>query len=88
MATDPAETSAEERAKAKLGLIHHALVYAVVFGGLAILNLATSPHALWFVFPAVAWGIALVLHAVSVLAVAPRSHLYERLLERERRKSG
>ena len=80
------ETTAEERAKAKLGLIHHALVYAVVILGLVILNLATSPHALWFVFPAVAWGVALALHALSVLALPQRSHLYERLLERERRK--
>jgi hypothetical protein len=87
METDPSETSPEERAKAKLGLIHHAAIYAVVIGGLAILNLATSPHALWFAFPAVGWGIALVIHAISVFALPHRSHLYERLLERERRKS-
>jgi hypothetical protein len=83
----PDETSAEERAAAKLGLIRHTVIYAIVIGGLAILNIATSPHTLWFVFPAVGWGIALVIHTVSVLAIAPRSRLYDRLLERERRRS-
>jgi hypothetical protein len=86
MEPHPETTTAEQRAKAKLGLIHHALIYAIVIAGLALLNLATSPHVLWFVFPAIGWGIALAIHALSVFMLSPSSRLYARLLERERRR--
>ena len=55
MEPHPEPPSAEERAKAKLGLIHHTVVYVIVIGTLAMVNLATSRHVLWFLWPAVGW---------------------------------
>ena len=45
----------------------HAAVFAVVIGGLALLNWLTTPTFWWIVFPAIAWGIGLGSHAVAVI---------------------
>ena len=72
----------------------HAAVYAVVIGGLAVFNWIVSPTFWWVAFPAVAWGIGLGAHAVSVVF---EDSLFGRgweerktreLLERERRQAG
>lgn len=39
---------------------HHLLVYALVMGGLAALNLARNPGHLWVLYPAIIWGLFLV----------------------------
>ena len=86
MEPHPQETPAEQRAKAKLGLINHVGVYLIVMITLAMVNLATNRHVLWFLWPAVGWGIAILLHAFSVLMMSPSTRLYSRLLEREKRR--
>jgi hypothetical protein len=45
----------------------HAAIYVVVIGGIAVLNWMFSPNFWWVAFPAIAWGIGLGAHAVSVL---------------------
>jgi hypothetical protein len=45
----------------------HVLVYAVVIGGIALINWFTTPNFWWVVFPMVGWGIGLGAHAVSVI---------------------
>lgn len=45
----------------------HAAIYAVVIGGIAVLNWIVNPTFWWVAFPAVVWGIGLAAHAVSVL---------------------
>jgi hypothetical protein len=47
------------------GFFSHALWYVLVIGGLAILNLATSPHYPWFIWPLLGWGIGLVSHGMA-----------------------
>lgn len=49
----------------------HLLQYAVVIGALALINLVTHPARLWFVWPALAWGIGLLSHAASVFEFIP-----------------
>lgn len=44
----------------------HVAIYAVVIGGIALLNWFVSPNFWWVVFPAIGWGIGLLAHAVSV----------------------
>lgn len=46
-------------------LYQHILFYVLVIGMLAALNFATSPHFLWFLFPAAGWGLGLGLHIVG-----------------------
>ena len=50
------------------GFYTHALVYVLVMGGLAAVNLATSPGRLWFGFAMMGWGIGVVAHGISVFA--------------------
>ena len=45
--------------------------YVVIIAGLAILNLTTSPEHLWFMYPAIGWGIGVVIHGVSVFNYMP-----------------
>ncbi len=40
--------------------------YVLVIAGLAILNLATLPHYLWFLWPAGGWGLGILAHGLRV----------------------
>jgi uncharacterized membrane protein len=46
--------------------IGHALTFALVIGGLAVLNLATSPHYPWFLWPLFGWGIGLAKQGLAL----------------------
>ena len=46
-------------------------VYVIVISGLAILNLVTYPQHLWFFYPAIGWGIGVVIHGMSVFNYMP-----------------
>ena len=37
--------------------------------GLTLLNLWTSPGFLWVIYPAIGWGIGLIVHGLSVFEV-------------------
>jgi hypothetical protein len=56
------------RARARLGLRWHALVFALVNLALFALNMMFTPLLPWFVWPLVGWGIALALHAFATLS--------------------
>lgn len=45
--------------------------YIVVNIGLMILNLATSPEYLWFLWPLLCWGIGLAVHGMVVFNYMP-----------------
>jgi hypothetical protein len=38
---------------------------------LAIINLATHPSKLWFIWPALGWGIGIFAHAAAIYNVIP-----------------
>jgi len=59
---------AENRVNARFGFWIHASIYFAVNACLVTVNLLTSPHVLWSVFPALGWGIGLLAHGVSVFA--------------------
>ncbi|MEM7029402.1 MAG: 2TM domain-containing protein [Chloroflexota bacterium] len=46
----------------------HFGTYAVVIGTLAIINLFLTRGALWFIWPAMGWGIAVAIHFVTAVA--------------------
>lgn len=48
------------------GFYAHLISYVVVILGLLVINLLTNPHNLWFMWPALGWGIGIVSHAASV----------------------
>jgi len=76
------ERLAQRRAKAKLGFYGHALVYLLVISGLGLLSF--SQGKAWALWPAVGWGIGLLMHGLRVFGVGPGSAMRERLVERER----
>lgn len=45
--------------------------YVIVITGLAILNIVTSPQHLWFIYPAIGWGLGVLVHGMSVFNYMP-----------------
>ncbi len=87
MTQSDAYAKARERAKAKYGFFVHAGVYAAVMVLLVFVNLVTSPRAIWFVWPLIGWGFAVVLHGVRVFLLADKNVVIEKLTEHELRRS-
>lgn len=80
--------TARRRAEAKYGFFVHAAVYAAVMVLLVIINLVTSPGNIWFIWPLIGWGFAVVLHGLRVFVLADRNDILDALTERELRQSG
>lgn len=53
------------------GFYGHLTSYIVVITGIAILNLVTSRQHLWFLYPAMGWGIGVIVHGMSVFNFIP-----------------
>jgi multidrug efflux pump subunit AcrB len=81
------DAKARERAEAKYGFFVHASVYTAVMVLLVLINLMTSPEAIWFIWPLVGWGFAVALHGVRVFLLADKNAVIEKLTERELRRS-
>jgi hypothetical protein len=77
---------AEERARAKLGLYSHVGIFVAVMTLLAVINLSQSPDRLWFVWPLLGWGVAVVAHAVGALALGRGGAAERYLIDRELRR--
>ena len=57
---------AKEKVAALKGFYVHISVYVIVNLGLFLINMMASPGRLWFFWPLMGWGIAIVLHALRV----------------------
>lgn len=79
---DPIERLARKRAGAKLGWYMHAGVYLLVNLLLITLSAASGRH--WAVYPALGWGIGLVVHGVVVFLVTGGGGLHDRMVQSER----
>ncbi len=77
---DRIERLARRRASAKMGWYIHALVFVAVNLGLAVIAAAGGRN--WVMFPALGWGLGLLIHGAVVLGIT--SNLHSRLVERER----
>jgi transcriptional regulator with XRE-family HTH domain len=53
------------------GFYFSLMVYGVVIGFLAIVNLVTYRHYFWFFWPALGWGFALLIYGLSVFDKIP-----------------
>lgn len=49
----------------------HLIQYVLIISLLAVINWVTRPSALWFIWPALGWGIALAAHAMSTFGKVP-----------------
>ena len=83
---------ARRRAEAKYGFFVHTAVYAAVMVLLVVVNMVTSPGDIWFIWPLIGWGVAVVLHGLRVFVLAdardrspePGRELYHHLATFER----
>jgi hypothetical protein len=83
MKRNTASRRARLRAGAKLGIYIHLTAYIAVNLVLVVVNLSTTPHYLWFIWPLLGWGIGLFAHGFAVF-VGPK--LMRRLVEKELEK--
>ncbi len=51
------------------GFYKHLIAYALVMGGLLLINLVKTPQHLWVVWPAMGWGIAIVVQGLRAYQV-------------------
>lgn len=63
---DDAERESMEYVRDIKSFYVHALQYGVVMIGLLILNLLTNPDYIWAIWPALGWGIGLLIHGLNV----------------------
>lgn len=62
---------AQKRVEDIKGFYGHLTSYIIVNLGLMILNLITSSQHLWFLYPAMGWGIGVAVHGMSVFNYLP-----------------
>jgi hypothetical protein len=80
------ERLAHKRARAKMGWYVHAAVYVLVnlfIFGVAYFGLRARP---WNIYPALGWGLGLLLHGVSVFMLSSGSSLSDSMVQRERER--
>ena len=59
-----------DAAKARLrGFAIHLLAYFLVMAALVAVNVVRDPDQVWSLYPVVAWGSALALHAAYVMGL-------------------
>lgn len=86
MNNQEAYQKAKERVEAKIGFRIHLIVYIAVITLLAIINFSTSTEYIWFKWPLIGWGIAVIIHALSVFKSSDKSSLKEKMIEKEMEK--
>jgi len=78
------ERTARRRVAARLGWTIHALVFVAVNTGLAWLSWRSGRN--WAVFPALGWGLGLLIHGVVVWVQLGGGGVQERWLAQERER--
>lgn len=84
MTSEEIERLARKRAGAKLGWYAHATVYVVVNAAMFLASAYGLRERPWTVYPAMGWGLGLVLHGIAVFLLGAGSSLRENLVQKER----
>lgn len=58
-------THAKKRVDEIKGFWVHLGVFAIINAGIFAINMIASPNHLWFYWPLLGWGIAVVIHAFT-----------------------
>ena len=67
----PDEALALAHVRKVKGFYVHLTQYLIVIPILALINLMSYAHYLWFVWPALGWGLGLLAHGASVFNFVP-----------------
>lgn len=81
MSDNDLDRLARRRASARMGWYLHAMVFLAVNTILMLMAFGTGRH--WTVFPALGWGLGLLLHGLGVW-LSLGGGLQQRLIEQER----
>ena len=76
------EATARRRAGARMGWYVHAMVYLAVNTVLMLVSFSTGRN--WAIFPALGWGLGLLLHGLGVWLSLGGGGLQQRLIDQER----
>jgi len=87
MENSGAYQSAKKRVEAKMGFYTHLTVYVAVILLLMVINFLSSSSTIWFHWPMLGWGIAVVLHAFAVFVFPGRFAITEKMIEKEMSKT-
>lgn len=79
--------AARRQVDRRIGFHLHLAVFALVNGGLIVLNLLQVPARPWSAWPLLGWGIGLLFHGSAVFLRAPRARWKERLIQKELQKA-
>src|SRR5262245_56195486 len=71
-------------ARRKVGLYIHATVYVAVNVLLITINLSSAPGHLWFQWPLLSWGIALLVHAAAAFSLTGQRREWRAIRRRHR----
>lgn len=75
---------ARRRAGARMGWYVHALAFLAVNVVLATLSFSSGRH--WAIYPALGWGLGLLIHGLVVWVVLGGGGLQQRLVAQERER--
>ena len=83
MDTEGPAIRARRRAEAKFGFYKHLAVYLAVSILLLLINFLTAPDSYWAVWPIMGWGVAVLIHAVSVYGARRKTKIIDRMTDEE-----
>ncbi len=86
MNNQEAYQSAKKRVEEKVRFYRHLTIYIAVCVLLMIINVSTSTEYLWFIWPLMGWGIAVLIHALQVFGYVGESTITEQMIEKEMEK--
>ena len=86
MNNQEANQRAKKRVEAKVRFYRHLTIYIAVCVLLMIINFSTSTEYLWFIWPLMGWGFAVLLHALRVFGFAGGFTITEQMIEKEMEK--
>ncbi|MGE0351047.1 2TM domain-containing protein [Hydrogenophaga sp.] len=75
---------ARRRAGARMGWYAHALVFLAVNAVLATISFSNGRH--WAIYPALGWGLGLLIHGLAVWVALGGGGLQQRLVAQERER--
>jgi len=77
---------AKERVENKIGFKTHLVIYLLVNVLLIVINFLTSSGTLWFIFPLMGWGLAVIIHGLRAYVFSGRSMVTEKMIQEEMEK--
>ncbi|WP_420645383.1 2TM domain-containing protein [Candidatus Leptofilum sp.] len=86
MQNQEAYQRAKKRVEEKVRFYRHLTIYIAVSVLLMLINFSTSTEYLWFIWPLMGWGFAVLLHALRVFGFAGESTITEQMIEKEMEK--